>query len=179
MWLGSGVEGQLSLLVVLREHSSGGSFDAVTTAAAPRPPARLAIPGVRACACLLRLRAPAARSLQARSPPAAAPARPVPEPLLPPPALLPPLCAGKSAVVNALLGQRYLAEGILPTTNEINVLKHLDPEHVEGAAQVGSSDVVGWGLFGCLRSSLGCRQRRGWWCRGICGVGGTWAPSGT
>lgn len=39
-------------------------------------------------------------------------------------------------MVNALLGQRYLAEGILPTTNEINVLKHLDPEHVEGSAQV-------------------------------------------
>ncbi|PRW59965.1 putative transmembrane GTPase FZO- chloroplastic isoform A [Chlorella sorokiniana] len=45
--------------------------------------------------------------------------------------------SGKSAVVNALLGQRYLAEGILPTTNEINVLKHLDPEHVEGSAQDG------------------------------------------
>jgi hypothetical protein len=40
-------------------------------------------------------------------------------------------------VVNALLGQRYLAEGILPTTNEINVLKHADPSQVEvGAAQV-------------------------------------------
>ncbi|KAL4458908.1 hypothetical protein ABPG75_013773 [Micractinium tetrahymenae] len=45
--------------------------------------------------------------------------------------------SGKSAVVNALLGQRYLAEGILPTTNEINVLKHLDPEHGESAAQDG------------------------------------------
>lgn len=35
----------------------------------------------------------------------------------------PPWTAGKSAVVNALLGERYLAEGILPTTNEICVLK--------------------------------------------------------
>lgn len=31
--------------------------------------------------------------------------------------------SGKSAVINALLGRRYLAEGILPTTNEISVLK--------------------------------------------------------
>ncbi|KAI3436182.1 hypothetical protein D9Q98_002237 [Chlorella vulgaris] len=45
--------------------------------------------------------------------------------------------SGKSAVVNALLGQQYLAEGILPTTNEINVLKHADPQAVETAAQDG------------------------------------------
>ena len=32
--------------------------------------------------------------------------------------------SGKSAVINALLGSRVLAEGILPTTNEISVLKH-------------------------------------------------------
>lgn len=32
--------------------------------------------------------------------------------------------SGKSSVINALLGDRYLAEGILPTTNEISVLKH-------------------------------------------------------
>ena len=38
--------------------------------------------------------------------------------------------AGKSAVLNALLGQKYLAEGILPTTNEINVLKHADASTV-------------------------------------------------
>lgn len=31
--------------------------------------------------------------------------------------------SGKSAVINALLGRRVLAEGILPTTNEITVLK--------------------------------------------------------
>ena len=31
--------------------------------------------------------------------------------------------SGKSSIVNALLGGRFLAEGILPTTNEISVLK--------------------------------------------------------
>ncbi len=31
--------------------------------------------------------------------------------------------SGKSTVINALLGRRFLAEGILPTTNEISVLK--------------------------------------------------------
>ncbi|GIL45252.1 hypothetical protein Vafri_2543 [Volvox africanus] len=32
--------------------------------------------------------------------------------------------SGKSSVINALLGRRYLAEGILPTTNEISILKY-------------------------------------------------------
>ena len=32
--------------------------------------------------------------------------------------------SGKSSIINALLGKRYLAEGILPTTNEISVLKY-------------------------------------------------------
>ena len=31
--------------------------------------------------------------------------------------------SGKSTIINALLGSRYLADGILPTTNEIAVLK--------------------------------------------------------
>lgn len=31
--------------------------------------------------------------------------------------------SGKSTVINALLGQRFLEDGILPTTNEISVLK--------------------------------------------------------
>ena len=31
--------------------------------------------------------------------------------------------SGKSSIVNALLGGRFLAEGILPTTNEISILK--------------------------------------------------------
>lgn len=31
--------------------------------------------------------------------------------------------SGKSTVINALLGERFLADGILPTTNEISVLK--------------------------------------------------------
>ena len=32
--------------------------------------------------------------------------------------------SGKSSVINALLGGRFLAEGILPTTNEISVLRY-------------------------------------------------------
>jgi predicted GTPase len=36
--------------------------------------------------------------------------------------------SGKSTVVNALLGGRFLADGVLPTTNEICVLRS------EGAA---------------------------------------------
>lgn len=32
--------------------------------------------------------------------------------------------SGKSSVVNALLGAPFLEEGILPTTNEISILKH-------------------------------------------------------
>ncbi|GFR42465.1 hypothetical protein Agub_g3373, partial [Astrephomene gubernaculifera] len=35
--------------------------------------------------------------------------------------------SGKSSVINALLGRRYLAEGILPTTNEISILKYAPP----------------------------------------------------
>lgn len=31
--------------------------------------------------------------------------------------------SGKSTIINALLGQKFLAEGILPTTNEISILK--------------------------------------------------------
>ena len=31
--------------------------------------------------------------------------------------------SGKSTVINALLGTKFLADGILPTTNEISVLK--------------------------------------------------------
>lgn len=33
--------------------------------------------------------------------------------------------SGKSSVINALLGERYLPEGVLPTTNEIALLKHV------------------------------------------------------
>ncbi len=32
--------------------------------------------------------------------------------------------SGKSSVINALLGGKFLESGILPTTNEISVLKH-------------------------------------------------------
>lgn len=71
--------------------------------------------------------------------------------------------AGKSAVVNALLGQRYLAEGILPTTNEINVLKHLDPEHVEGAAQARGvlSLSLSPGVQRPLQAPARCARRAG------------------
>ena len=31
---------------------------------------------------------------------------------------------GKSTVINALLGNNYLEEGVLPTTNIINILKY-------------------------------------------------------
>ncbi|KAK9811735.1 hypothetical protein WJX72_009255 [[Myrmecia] bisecta] len=41
--------------------------------------------------------------------------------------------SGKSTVINALLGARYLAEGILPTTNEITVVKF---------SESGSEEVV-------------------------------------
>lgn len=34
--------------------------------------------------------------------------------------------SGKSTVINALLGAKYLEEGILPTTNEISILKHAE-----------------------------------------------------
>lgn len=36
--------------------------------------------------------------------------------------------SGKTAVINALLGQKLLSEGVLPTTNEINVIKY-DKNH--------------------------------------------------
>lgn len=32
--------------------------------------------------------------------------------------------SGKSSVINALLGKRFLKEGVLPTTNEITLLRH-------------------------------------------------------
>ena len=32
--------------------------------------------------------------------------------------------AGKSAFINALLGHRFLTEGVTPTTTQINVLKY-------------------------------------------------------
>lgn len=36
--------------------------------------------------------------------------------------------SGKSTVINALLGAKFLEDGILPTTNEISVLKHSEGE---------------------------------------------------
>ncbi|OIV91325.1 hypothetical protein TanjilG_01943 [Lupinus angustifolius] len=34
--------------------------------------------------------------------------------------------SGKSSVINALLGERYLKEGVVPTTNEITFLRYMD-----------------------------------------------------
>eukprot|EP00241_Pyramimonas_parkeae_P004314 CAMPEP_0114258020 /NCGR_PEP_ID=MMETSP0058-20121206/19067_1 /TAXON_ID=36894 /ORGANISM="Pyramimonas parkeae, CCMP726" /LENGTH=840 /DNA_ID=CAMNT_0001372833 /DNA_START=335 /DNA_END=2857 /DNA_ORIENTATION=+ len=42
--------------------------------------------------------------------------------------------AGKSSVINALLGGRFLREGVLPTTNEISVLRYGAEESVEKEA---------------------------------------------
>jgi len=40
--------------------------------------------------------------------------------------------SGKSSVINALLGNKFLAEGILPTTNEISILKYSeDPSQLD------------------------------------------------
>ena len=39
--------------------------------------------------------------------------------------------AGKSSVINAVLGAKHLKEGILPTTNEITVLRHGDKARTE------------------------------------------------
>jgi hypothetical protein len=41
----------------------------------------------------------------------------------PPPLQVGEFNSGKSSVINALLGGKFLAEGILPTTNEISILK--------------------------------------------------------
>ncbi|KAF8065743.1 hypothetical protein HT031_002803 [Scenedesmus sp. PABB004] len=42
--------------------------------------------------------------------------------------------SGKSTVINALLGEKFLADGILPTTNEISVLRYADPGPRGGGA---------------------------------------------
>ncbi len=41
--------------------------------------------------------------------------------------------AGKSAVINALLGDRYLLEGVVPTTNELILIRHTDAVEQPGA----------------------------------------------
>ncbi len=43
--------------------------------------------------------------------------------------------AGKSAVINALLGQEFLAEGVVPTTNELVLIRHSDAAEQPGADQ--------------------------------------------
>ena len=41
--------------------------------------------------------------------------------------------AGKSAVINALLGQEYLPEGVVPTTSELVLIRHSDAPEQPGA----------------------------------------------
>ena len=43
--------------------------------------------------------------------------------------------AGKSAVINALLGQEYLPEGVVPTTSELVLIRHSDAPEQPGADQ--------------------------------------------
>lgn len=38
-------------------------------------------------------------------------------------------------MINALLGGKFLEDGILPTTNDISVLKFADSQEVEGVTQ--------------------------------------------
>ena len=46
--------------------------------------------------------------------------------------------AGKSAVINALLGERVLAEGVTPTTTQVQVLRHVDQGEGPADADVRS-----------------------------------------
>ncbi|XP_078445105.1 FZO-like protein [Wolffia australiana] len=39
--------------------------------------------------------------------------------------------SGKSTIINALLGRRYLREGVIPTTNEITLLRYSETEKME------------------------------------------------
>ena len=48
--------------------------------------------------------------------------------------------AGKSAVINALLGERVLAEGVTPTTTQVQVLRHAD--QAEGATAGGVRSIA-------------------------------------
>lgn len=74
--------------------------------------------------------------------------------------------SGKSSVINALLGSAVLEEGILPTTNEISVLKHTTGEAAvkrvrappaTGTAQLHSASTLP-ARTNCTRRSLhaGC-----------------------
>ncbi|MGD8821519.1 MAG: dynamin family protein, partial [Anaerolineales bacterium] len=45
--------------------------------------------------------------------------------------------SGKTAIINALLGQRYLKEGVTPTTDRIHIIRH----GVEGPPEFAGDDV--------------------------------------
>jgi hypothetical protein len=57
-------------------------------------------------------------------------------------------------VINALLGERYLAEGVLPTTNEINVLKWADPADGEQADTQASAAAAPPATPACFRPAF-------------------------
>ncbi|XP_074573817.1 putative transmembrane GTPase FZO-like, chloroplastic [Curcuma longa] len=57
--------------------------------------------------------------------------------------------SGKSTVINALLGRRYLKEGVVPTTNEITLLLHSETESANHSRCERNPD----GQFICYLSS--------------------------
>ncbi|XP_042387233.1 probable transmembrane GTPase FZO-like, chloroplastic isoform X2 [Zingiber officinale] len=57
--------------------------------------------------------------------------------------------SGKSTIINALLGQRYLKEGVVPTTNEITLLLHSETESAKYSRCERNPD----GQFICYLSS--------------------------
>ena len=69
-------------------------------------------------------------------------------------------CAGAPQVINALLGEKFLADGVLPTTNEISILRW-----------AGQGACAGWvgGGRACVRAcrfcqshALCCRSQLSW-----------------
>lgn len=57
-------------------------------------------------------------------------------------------------MINALLGERYLAEGVLPTTNEINVLKWAGPADDEQADTQASAAAAPPATPACFRPAF-------------------------
>lgn len=46
--------------------------------------------------------------------------------------------AGKSAVVNTLLGERILAEGVTPTTTHVQILRHVEQDEAQASGDIRS-----------------------------------------
>jgi len=53
--------------------------------------------------------------------------------------------AGKSALINALLGEHVLAEGVTPTTTDVQILRHAD--HADAAADPGVRTITATAPF--------------------------------